>query len=259
MWRDLRASRELAWRFFVRDISAMYRQSLLGFFWAVAPPIAMGWVFIALRSNGVVDFGETEIPYPVFVMVGTVLWQLFTESLTIPLRTITAEKTLLAKLNFPREALVLSSVYMMLVHMLIKLVVIAGVFVVFQIQPTWGLTLAPLAMFMIVLLGICLGLLLTPLGMLYSDIAISLPVAIQFFFFLTPVVYPPPESFPLSLIAVANPVSHLLVGARELFVLGAMSNGMGFLCVSGITLAILFVAWVLFHVALPVVIERLSA
>lgn len=259
MWRDLRASRELAWRFFVRDISAKYRQSMLGFFWAFAPPIIMGWVFITLRSNGVVDFGETNIPYPVFVLVGTVLWQLFTESLTTPLRTITAERTLLAKLNFPREALVLSSIYMVLVQMLIKLVVIAGVFVVFEVQATWGLLLAPLAMFMLVLLGICLGLLLTPLGMLYSDIAISLPVAIQFFFFLTPVVYPPPTSFPLSLIAEVNPVSHLLVGARELLVLGTISNMMGFLCVSGITLGILFFAWVLFHIALPIVIERLSA
>jgi lipopolysaccharide transport system permease protein len=259
MWRDLRASRELAWRFFIRDISAKYRQSLLGFFWALGPPIITAWIFTVLRSNGVVDFGETHIPYPVFVVVGTVLWQLFTESLTTPLRTITAERTLLAKLNFPREALVISSVYMVLVHMLVKLVVLAGVFVVFKIQPTWGLLLAPLAMFMLVLLGIGLGLLLTPLGMLYSDIAASLPIGIQLFFFLTPVVYPPPESFPLSLVAVANPVSHLLVGTRELLVLGTMSNGIGFLCVSGTALAILFVAWVLYRVALPIVIERLSA
>jgi ABC-type polysaccharide/polyol phosphate export permease len=40
--------------------------------------------------------------------------------------------------------------------------------VVFRIQPTWGLLLAPLAMFMLVLLGIGLGLLFTPLGMLYT-------------------------------------------------------------------------------------------
>ena len=259
MWRDLLASRELAWRFFVRDLSAKYRQSLLGFFWALGPPIVTAWIFTILRSNGVIDFGETQIPYPVFVVVGTVLWQLFTESLTTPLRAITLERPLLAKLNFPREALVVSSIYMVLVHLLIKLVVLAGIFVVFGIQPTWGLLLAILAMFMLVLLGVGIGLLLTPLGMLYTDISASLPIAIQLFFFLTPVVYPPPESFPLSIVITANPISHLLVGARELLVLGTMSDWVGFLCVSGIALVILFAAWVLYRVALPIVIERLSA
>jgi lipopolysaccharide transport system permease protein len=59
--------------------------------------------------------------------------------------------------------------------------------------------------------------------------------------------------------AAANPVSHLLVGTRELLVLGAMSDWTGFLCVSGIALTILFAAWVLYRVALPIAIERLSA
>jgi ABC-type polysaccharide/polyol phosphate export permease len=49
------------------------------------------------------------------------------------------------------------------------------------------------------------------------------------------------------------------VGIRELLVLGSMSDGIGFLCVSGIALVILFVAWVLYRVALPIAIERLSA
>lgn len=40
MWQDLLASRELAWRLMVRDISAQYRQSFLGIFWAFLPPIA---------------------------------------------------------------------------------------------------------------------------------------------------------------------------------------------------------------------------
>jgi len=259
MWNDLRASRELAWRLFVRDISAKYRQSFLGIFWAFGPPIITGWVFTVLQSRGIVNFGETNIPYPVYVLVGTVLWQLFTESLAAPLRTVTAEKALLGKVNFPREALIVSSVYMVLMEMLIKLVVIAGVFVVFRIQPTWGLLLAPLAMFTLILLGIAIGLALTPLGMLYTDIAVSIPIGIQLFFFVTPVVYPPPASFPMSLVTTLNPVGPLLVGARELIVLGSMSSPALFMGVVGLTFGVLFAAWAMYRIALPIIIERLSA
>ncbi len=58
MWHDLIASRELAWRLFIRDISAQYRQSYLGIFWAFLPPIATGLVFIILQSKKVVNFIE---------------------------------------------------------------------------------------------------------------------------------------------------------------------------------------------------------
>ena len=80
-WRDLKNSGSLAWRLFLRDISAKYRQSVLGIFWAFVPPILVGLFFIVLQSRKIVNFSETDIPYPVFALVGTTLWQLFTESL----------------------------------------------------------------------------------------------------------------------------------------------------------------------------------
>ena len=170
MWRDLKASRELAWRLFVRDISARYRQSLLGVFWAFLPPIITGLVFIILQSKKIINFGETDILYPVFVLVGTTLWQLFSESLNAPLNSVTRAKSMLAKINFPREALIVSAFYHVLFSLLIKLVILVGIFLFFGVQATWGLLLAPLAIVMIILLGMTIGLLLTPLGMLYTDL-----------------------------------------------------------------------------------------
>ena len=94
MWQDLLSSRELAWRLTVRDITARYRRSLLGVTWAIFPPIAAGLVFIFLQRTAVFDPGETRVPYPVFVMCGTILWQLFTRSLNAPLKVITANAAL---------------------------------------------------------------------------------------------------------------------------------------------------------------------
>jgi lipopolysaccharide transport system permease protein len=258
MWRDLKASRELAWRLFVRDISAQYRQSLLGILWAFFPPIVSGIVFIILQSNKVINFGETDIPYPVFVLVGTTLWQLFIESLNAPLKSVTLAKPMLAKINFPREALIVSALYQTIFGLLIKFLIIAGVFLIFRVEPTRGILLAPLAILMLILHGMLIGLLLTPIGALYTDIQLSLVMITQLWFFATPVVYPAPQKFPYSLIATLNPVSPLLVAARDLLTKGTLDHVVPCAVVAGLTLAALLFVWVLYRIALPVVIERMS-
>lgn len=259
MWRDLKASQELSWRLFVRDVSARYRQSLLGVLWAFVPPLITSAIFIILQSKAVINFGETTIPYPVYVLVGTLLWQLFADALNAPLRSVTAAKSMLAKINFPREALIVSAVYLVLFDLLIKLVILAIVFVLFRLHPTWALLLAPFPMLTLVTLGVAVGLFLTPLGVLYTDIATSLPVIVQLLFFVTPVVYTPPESFPFSTIAYANPISPPLIAARDLIATGTISNVFPFLAVTILSLFLLFIAWVIYRVAMPIIIERMSA
>jgi lipopolysaccharide transport system permease protein len=259
MIQDLKASRELSWRLFVRDLSAQYRQSMFGVLWAFIPPLVTSLIFILLQSRKIINFGETPIPYPVYVLVSVVLWQMFSESLNAPLKSVTAAKPLLAKINFPREALIISAFYMTLFNVLIRFSILALVFLVFRLQPTWGLLLAPLAVLMLTLLGFAVGLALTPVGMLYTDVGTSIPIFVQLFFFVTPVVYPPPQEWPFSLIAVLNPISPLLIAARELITLGNVSNPAPFAVVSGLTLALLLVAWVIYRISLPIIIERMSA
>ncbi len=60
MFRDLLASRELAWRLFVRDTSAQYRQSILGYAWAFIPPLVASLPFVFLNSQGVVAIKGTS-------------------------------------------------------------------------------------------------------------------------------------------------------------------------------------------------------
>lgn len=259
MYRDLASSRELAWRLFVRDISAKYRQSILGVFWSFIPPILVGLVFIVLQSRKIVDFGETDIPYPVFVLVGTTLWQVFAESLNAPLQSVGRAKLMLAKIKFPYEALILGAFYTILFNFLIKSIVLIGILLFFKVKITLGLLLVPMAIFMLILLGITIGLFLTPLGMLYTDIASGLPVVIQLWFFLSPVVYPPPQSFPFSLMTTLNPVSPILVGARDLVTKGFITNLYPFLIVSGLTIIALSITWILYRISLPIIIERMSA
>lgn len=259
MIHDLKESRELAWRLFVRDTSARYRQSVLGILWAFLPPLLSSLVFIILQSRSVLNLGKTDIPYPLFVLIGTVLWQVFTDSVNAPLKSVQSAKAMLAKINFPREALIVSAFYDVLFSLAIKSVILAAVLIYFKVTVSAGMLLALPAILMLILLGMTIGLLLTPIGMLYTDVGSALTVFIQFWFFVTPVVYPPPTSFPFSLIVNLNPVSPLLVGARDLLTLGTMKNGDLFFLVAGITIVGLFFSWVLYRLALPIIIERMSS
>lgn len=259
MVTDIRASRELSWQLFIRDLNALYRQSLFGVVWAFIPPIVTSVIFIVLNNRQIIDFGDVGIPYAAYVLVGTMLWQIFSESLNAPLKSVTAAQQLLAKVNFQREALIVSAFYLTVFNSLIKAVVIAVVIFAFRLTPGWGVILAPLAVLMLILLGITLGLLVTPIGMLYTDVATSLPIIVQLAFFVTPVVYPPPQSFPFSLLAVLNPVSPLLIAARDLLTIGTISNPIAVTIVVVLTIIGLLVAWLIYRVALPIIIERLSS
>ena len=259
IWRDLRASRELSWRLFVRDVSAQYRQSLLGVVWAFIPPLVTSLIFIALQSRRLVDFGDIAVPYPIYVVVGTILWQMVVESVNAPLKVVTAAKPMLAKISFPRESLLVAAFYTVLYGAAIKLGVILGFLMLYGMPLSTTLPLALGPVLLLILCGFTVGLLLTPIGLLYTDIASGLPVVTQLLFFVTPVVYAPPQTFPFSLIGVVNPVSPALIAARDLLTQGTVFNLMPVVLVGGLTALGLFVGLVLYRLALPIIIERISA
>jgi len=259
MWKDLLDSRELAWRLTIRDISSQYRQSLLGILWAFFPPIATALIFIVLNNRKIINIGDTVIPYPAFAMFGTVLWQVFVESLNAPLKVVTKSKQMLSKINFPREALILSSFQQTLFSLCIKLLILIAVFILFQIPVSWCTLLCLPAIMVLLLLGLTFGLMLTPLGILYTDITQGLTIITGLWFFITPVVYPPPTSFPFSLLATLNPVGPILTGARDIACNGVLNNPISFFVITFLMFIFLIVSWIIYKLTLPILIERMNA
>ena len=259
MWADLLASRELAWRLFVRNISAQYRQSLLGYAWAFVPPIFTSLIWVFLNSQRILSVGETGIPYPVFVIIGTVLWQTFTEALNNPLQMVNQSKSMLSKINFPREALILSGVGQVLFNFAIRALLLVFVIWWFEVPVHKSLLLAPLGVIALIGLGTMIGLLLTPLGMLYQDVGRVMGFATQALFFLTPVIYPVPKASWAATLIKINPVTPLLQSTRDWLTTGQATQLYGFAWVVGITVALLFAGWVMYRISMPHLISRMSA
>ncbi|MFN6580577.1 MAG: ABC transporter permease [Aulosira sp. ZfuVER01] len=259
MGRDLLASRELAWRLLIRDISAQYRQSLLGIFWAFIPPVITAAGFTLAKSNGIVNIGNTELPYAAYVMFSMSLWQTFIEALNGPVQAVTAAKAMLTRINFPHEALIVAKLGEVFFNFGIKLILIVGLFIWFKIPVTLSVILAPVALIHLILLGTFIGLLLSPMGALYQDVTKGLTLITGFWLFLTPVVYPVPSDGAFGSIVKLNPVTPLLVTTRELATTGVISDPQGFWIASLIAILGLLVAWVIYRLAMPFVIERISS
>jgi lipopolysaccharide transport system permease protein len=258
MASDLWRSRELAWRLFIRDVQSQYRGSFLGTAWAIVPAAITAGGLAVASNAGVINVGETDIPYPAFVMLGTILWQTFLEAFKGPEKAIKASKAVLSRVKFPHEAIILSQLGQILFDLLLKLALLLILFVVFSVSVSWKILLAPFAFCALIMLGMGIGLFLVPINHLVQDISRSMEVLLLVWFFLTPVIYPVPQQPLLATLVRLNPVTPLLVTARELMTTGNVSELTGFWIVSGCSGIVLLFGWLVFRLAMPYLVERIS-
>ncbi|MBN2374029.1 ABC transporter permease [bacterium] len=242
----------------MRDISTKYRQTALGYFWAVFPPLMQSLVFILLDSSQMLAMEETGIPYTAYVIMGTVFFGLFTDAMNAPLKLINASKTMLVKINFPREALILAAIGETLFSFGIKLVLLFITLIVFRvpIKPAGLFAFIPLAGLLI--MGIMIGVLLVPAGALFHDLTYALVLVNTALMFSTPVGFPPPKEGLLSLVIQYNPLTPMIMAARELLIKGTSSYMTGMALIMSLSLVLLFIGWMIFRLALPIVIERMG-
>lgn len=256
---DLYLSRELAFRFAKRNISAQYRQSLLGILWAFIPVIISASIWIFLNGEKIVNISTTDIPYPVFVFVGIMLWQSFTEMLNAPISSVMNNKGLLSKINFPREALLMAGFLETLFNFSIRLLLIVAILTIFGVTPSYSIIYAPIGIFMLFLLGQAIGLLLLPMAMLYSDVGRGIAAVINIWMFLTPVIYPEPKGTLGKIIGQFNPVAPLLTTTRS-WLTGTQPTSLdAFFIVSVIVVLAIVLGLLLFRVALPHLIARIGS
>ena len=256
IFNELPEAHELGYRLFKRNIKAMYRQSLLGFAWALFPPLITAALWIFLRGNNVMSFGATDVPYPVFVLVGTMLWQIFTESIMAPLKSVTTNKSMLVKINIPREGLLLSGIYEVIFNVLIKLFLLAIIFIAFRQPVTISVLGVIPGILGIMICGFALGLILTPIGMLYMDIQRGLTIILPFLMYLTPVIYPMPKEGMVALIMKLNPMAVLLVETRNWFTSQPVLDLNMFLIYTGVFIFLNIIALMIFRISMPMIIER---
>ncbi|TWU21223.1 Polysialic acid transport protein KpsM [Novipirellula galeiformis] len=255
---DLYRCRELIWILFQRDLKAQFRQSYLGYIWLFLPPVMTTAVWLFLNSQRVISVSDTGIPYPVFVIVGSVVWQTFVKLLQSPLVSFNAGKPVFMKLKVPPEAFIAAGTARAVFEFLIYSVVLIPVFLVFKIVPPWTIVLLPIVLLALFALGTALGLMLVPIGSLYSDIQQAIPVLLGFLMYMAPVVYPPPTSGLAGIVISWNPLTPILMGTRDFLTTGSLEHLAPVLMLLPISCLIIFVSMLVIRVVLPHLIARMG-
>lgn len=250
---------ELALALLKRDIKAQYRMSFLGLIWLFVPVIVNTFVWVFLNKQNVLNVGTTSIPYPVYVFAGTLMWNAFTQGLSAPIAAVNKERGMLSKLQFPREALLVTGLINLLFNTLVQLLVFIPVFLWYQMPFTSWLLLVPVVVVVTPFCGYAVGVLITPVALLFTDLTYVIPFVVRFWFFLTPIIYPVPHDGLMGWIARLNPATPLIVTARD--VLSGQTPTMlsEYFITFGACLVLCFAGLIIYRLSMPIIIERMSS
>lgn len=246
-WQGLWEYRELLTFLVWQQISVRYRQTFVGYGWALIYPIVTIFIYTLVfgRILGVPSDGAV---YPVFSFAGVLPWRYFSVALSAGTNSLVGYTHIISKVYFPRIILVITTSLTPLVDFAIAFVMLLGLMVITGTPLTLRLVaLLPLTAFLwlIVLTG---SLWLTSLNVQYRDVGFALGFAMQFLMYLSPVIYPsslvPAE---LRTLYFLNPVSSVIEGFRWA-ILGSTPPDLGLIVVNVLSiLVLLFGGLILFN------------
>jgi lipopolysaccharide transport system permease protein len=189
-WRGLWAHRELIYLLGRRDVTIRYKQSLIGALWAVVQPLSLAAVFsIFFGVLADIDTG-TDVPYPVFAILGMVTWLFFTSAITKVSTSMVTSSTLVSKVYFPRLVIPIAATLAPVIDFTIGFVVALVVTLAYGVVPPVQVLLVPLLVPIVLMVVLAFGIWLSALHVKYRDVNNVVPFVVLVGLFITPIIYP---------------------------------------------------------------------
>ena len=218
--------RELIGMWTFREIRVRYKQSLLGAAWAVLQPLAMMLMFTVVFSR--IARIETDYPYPIFSYSAVLPWTLLATSVSFGVNSLINNMNLVTKTYFPREILPLGVIG----SALFDFVVASSIFVILMIyyQIPVNINFLWIPVFLVIQIILILGIILlgSALTVFYRDVRYVVPLAIQLWFYATPIIYPislVEENLPqLRTLYALNPMVGIVESYRDVILEGVPPN-----------------------------------
>ena len=216
-----------AYRFFIvssikTEFISRFARSKLGGFWMVLHPLAQVLVYALILSQimtAKLPGVASQYAYPIYILSGMVAWTLFSEILGRFLSIFIDNANLIKKMSFPKLALPLITIGSALINFLFLFMMMFIVFAFLGHIPYHALQWLPLLILIIVALAVGIGLFLGTLNVFMRDIGQVMNIVLQFWFWLTPIVYMTsiiPEKYHWLL--MLNPMTGLVMGFQSILV-----------------------------------------
>jgi lipopolysaccharide transport system permease protein len=262
LWRYRDLIRQLA----VRDVTAQYKQTVLGPAWFIIQPLLTTFVFSFIfgrfRTGADVSAPTAHIPHFLFYMSGLVIWGFFAECVNKTSNTFTKNAQLFSKVYFPRLAVPVGQVFTSLIGFFVQF----GVFLLglgfywikkhhfadpahpFFLEPNWRMLLLPIFLAQAAMLGVGVGLIVSAISTRYRDLAMATGFGVQLWMYGSSIAFPVSElSERNQSILMLNPMVPVVEGMRFAF-LGAGTVTAGYLALSAAVCAsVMLVGIVMFN------------
>lgn len=187
--KELLRYRDLLITLSLHRLKVRYKQSVLGWAWAILQPLSLMLIYTVLFS--VVTKISTEgVPYALFVYSALLPWTYFATIITTAAGCLVLHSHLITKVYFPREILPLTYVTAAFFDFLIAAALMGGMLVYYRVSLDRNVLYLIPDLVLITMLGIALALVLSALQVRTRDIGLAMPLVMQLWMFATPVVYP---------------------------------------------------------------------
>lgn len=237
--------RELLYQMTRRDLLLRYKQTIMGFGWAVFMPLLNTAVFSVIFTRvAPIDVG---MPYPLYAYCGLLFWNFTASSLRFSVTSLTANAGLVTKVYFPREIFPISAVFVQLVDLLVGSIVLAALMVYYQVAPTAASVALLWVLAVHIMFTLSLSMLLAMGNLFYRDVKYLFELVVMVWMFMSAVLYPVHQVGGLMGRVMAwNPMTPILEAYRDVLLRGSMPPT-SFFVVTAVAALCLIVAWLVFH------------
>jgi lipopolysaccharide transport system permease protein len=216
--QELCSHRQLIWAIAWGDFKWRYKNSVLGYFWSLLEPLVMFVILYIVFSN----LMKVQVEhYQLFLLMGIIMWNFFVKATTLGLNAIVGKPSLVQKVYFPRDILVISACITAMLQSLFESLIFILFMAFLSIPLTWYIIYLPLILAMYFILTVGTSLALAALNVIYRDIQFIWAVVLQAGFFITPILYPL-SIFPPALQSMfrLNPIGQIIITSRDCVLYG---------------------------------------
>ena len=256
---DVYHSRHVIARLFWRDFIVQFRQKIFGYLWALLGPLLGILSFLFLFFIGVLNPGEGEMPYTLYVLVGSTIWGTLPGAMGVVSGGLQAQADLIMRTRIPKLALAISSLAGLFYGIVVSMVTMTIIFFAYGATPTYWFLVYPILVLPMVLLGASLGLVLSVIGTIARDLTAMASQALSLFMYITPVIYLRSSigNPTIRKLIDWNPITYLVDVPRSLIYAGRTENLDIFIWVSASILVVIVLSLRVFYLLEDLVAERL--
>ena len=187
--KELVYYKDLFYFFVLRDITVLYKQTILGLLWAIINPVFQMIIFSVIFGK-LAEISSDGIPYPVFSFAAILPFNYFSQSLSGASNSLVGSTSVFTKVYFPRILIPLTPVFSKLADFFIAFLVLIAMMIYYQIIPTINLIFLPMLILLMILSSVGIGMWLSSLAIQYRDVKFAIGFITTLLMYAAPVVFP---------------------------------------------------------------------